>query len=106
MTLPRTEQRGGAAVKAVICGAGIAGLSAGTFLAANGWDVTVVERSDRPRPQGYMIDFFGPGWQAATRMGIIARIRELGYNIPRVDYVDERGKSRASLSVATFSGRS
>ena len=51
-------------MKAIICGAGISGLSAAAFLARDGWDVVVAEQAERPRPQGYMIDFFGPGWHA------------------------------------------
>jgi 2-polyprenyl-6-methoxyphenol hydroxylase-like FAD-dependent oxidoreductase len=52
-------------MKAIVCGAGIAGLSAAGFLARNGWQVTVLEQAPTPRPEGYMIDFFGPGWPAA-----------------------------------------
>lgn len=57
-------------MKAVICGAGISGLSAAAFLTRRGWQVLVVEKSMGPRPQGHMIDFFGPGWQAADGLGI------------------------------------
>ncbi|RNL52059.1 FAD-dependent monooxygenase [Arthrobacter oryzae] len=90
-------------MKVIICGAGISGLSAGAFLARNGWQVVIVDHAMGPRPQGYMIDFFGRGWEAAEKLGIIPRIRELGYQIPRVDYVDSRGRSRASLPFARFS---
>jgi 2-polyprenyl-6-methoxyphenol hydroxylase-like FAD-dependent oxidoreductase len=89
-------------MKAIICGAGISGLAAAAFLAGDGWDVVVVEQAAGPRPQGYMVDFFGPGWQAATALGIIPRIRELGYRVERLDYVDGRGRARASLPFARF----
>jgi len=89
-------------VKAAICGAGISGLSAAAFLARRGWQVVVVEQATGPRPQGYMIDFFGPGWRAAAELGILPRLRELGYAVQRVDYVDRRGVSRASLPFARF----
>ena len=61
----------GLPVKAAICGAGISGLSAAAFLARRGWQVVVVEQATGPRPQGYMIDFFGPGWRAADELGIL-----------------------------------
>lgn len=93
----------GLPVRAIVVGAGISGLSAAAFLARNGWQLTVVDHAAGPRPQGYMIDFFGRGWEAAEKLGIIPRIRELGYQIPRVDYVDPRGRSRASLPFARFS---
>lgn len=90
-------------MKAIICGAGISGLSAAAFLDRAGWDVVVVEQADGPRPQGYMIDFFGPGWQAAKSLGIVPRIRDLGYLVERLEYVDNRGDARATLSLAKLS---
>lgn len=90
-------------MRALVVGAGISGLSAAAFLARNGWEVAVVDHAAGPRPQGYMIDFFGRGWEAAEKLGIIPRIRELGYQIQRVDYVDPWGRSRASLPYARFS---
>jgi 2-polyprenyl-6-methoxyphenol hydroxylase-like FAD-dependent oxidoreductase len=90
-------------MKAIICGAGISGLSTAAFLDRAGWDVVVVEQADGPRPQGYMIDFFGPGWQAANALGIVHRIRELGYRVERLEYVDSRGNARATLSLAKLS---
>ena len=52
-------------MKAVVCGAGIAGLSLAHELATRGDEVVLLERSPRPREQGYMMDFFGPGYDAA-----------------------------------------
>lgn len=46
-------------MKALICGAGIAGLSLAQRLVAIGWNVTVIERSSGPRDHGYMIDYWG-----------------------------------------------
>ncbi|NKX55242.1 FAD-dependent oxidoreductase [Arthrobacter mobilis] len=90
-------------MKALVCGAGIAGLSAAGFLARSGWQVTVLEQAPAPRPEGYLIDFFGPGWAAADSLGALERIREAGYAIPRVDYVGRTGRRRASLRSAGFS---
>ena len=84
-------------MKAIICGAGISGLSAAAFLARAGWDVVVAEQAEGPRPQGYMIDFFGPGWQAANTLGIVPRIRELGYRVERLEYVDTSGQRTGYL---------
>jgi phytoene desaturase len=54
--------------KAVVIGAGFAGLSAATFLANKGWDVTVLEKHDLPGgrarkfdAQGFVFDM-GPSW--------------------------------------------
>lgn len=90
-------------MKAIIAGAGITGLSAANFLSANGWDVLLLERAPGPRPEGYIIDFFGPGWAAARRMGVLDRIKELGYRVTTIDYVDDLGKARVSLGYESFS---
>lgn len=90
-------------MKAIICGAGISGLSAAAFLARAGWDAVVLEQAEGPRPQGYMIDFFGPGWQAAHSLGIVPRLWDPGYRVERLEYVDSRGKVRATLSLAKLS---
>lgn len=84
-------------MRALICGAGIAGLALAQRLTAHGWAVTVVERTPRPREQGYMIDFFGLGYDAAEAMGLLPRLRELAYPIEEVTYVDAAGRPRARI---------
>lgn len=90
-------------MKAVICGAGIAGLALAHRLAAHGWESDVVERAPGPRTQGYMIDFFGPGYEAAEAMGLLPRLQELGYAVREAAFMDERGRRRAGLDYAQFS---
>ena len=51
------------------------GFAAVKLLGATGCDVVVVERSPGPREQGYMIDFFGTGYEAAEAMGILPALR-------------------------------
>ncbi|MGH3906571.1 MAG: FAD-dependent monooxygenase [Pseudonocardiaceae bacterium] len=89
-------------MKAIICGAGIAGLSLAQRLTTLNWDVVVLERSPGPRSQGYMMDFFGPGYDAAEAMGVLPRMTELGYEFEEVSYVDGSGRRRAGLDYAQF----
>lgn len=89
-------------MKAVICGAGIAGLAAAQRLTNLGWEVVVIERSSTPRSHGYMIDFFGPGYAAAEQMGVLSRLRELGYTVDGVAYLDNAGRRRAGLDYDRF----
>ncbi|HWM05934.1 MAG TPA: FAD-dependent monooxygenase [Actinophytocola sp.] len=89
-------------MKAVICGAGIAGLSLAQRLTTIGWDVVVIERSPGPRTQGYMMDFFGLGYDAAQAMGVLPRMQELSYRVEEICYVDESGRRRAGLNYARF----
>ena len=54
--------------KVLIIGAGFAGLSAASFLAQKGWQVTVIEKHDMPggRARKFEVDGFtydmGPSW--------------------------------------------
>jgi 2-polyprenyl-6-methoxyphenol hydroxylase-like FAD-dependent oxidoreductase len=87
-------------VKVVINGAGIAGLALAGQLATHGADITILEKAPRPRAGGYMIDFFGPGYDAAEAMGVLPRVLDLGYHIDEVVYCDEAGRRRAGLRFA------
>lgn len=89
-------------MKVAVCGAGITGLALANKLARDGVDVVVLERAPAPREQGYMIDFFGPGFDAAEEMGLLPRIRELAYRVDEVSLLDERGRRRAAISYTTF----
>ncbi|MFB9902366.1 FAD-dependent oxidoreductase [Allokutzneria oryzae] len=89
-------------MRVVVCGAGIAGIAFAVRLADQGEDVVVLERAPGPRTQGYMIDFFGPGHDAARRMGLLPRLHELGYRIEGASYVDELGRVRASMRFTRF----
>ena len=86
----------------VVAGAGIAGLALAHRLAHHGRRVTVVERAPGPRPQGYMIDFFGPGYDAVRVMGLLPRIRELGHDFDEAVLVDEQGRRKASIGFRRF----
>ncbi|MBB5802466.1 2-polyprenyl-6-methoxyphenol hydroxylase-like FAD-dependent oxidoreductase [Saccharothrix ecbatanensis] len=84
-------------MKVVISGAGIAGLALAHRLGTLGHKVVVVERATGPRTTGYMIDFFGPGYDAAERMGVLPRLVESGYRVREAAYVDSRGRRVAGL---------
>ncbi len=86
----------------MICGAGIAGLSLAHELVRHGWEVTLAERAPGLREQGYMMDFFGPGYVAAERMGLLGRLRDLSYDVEALAYVDERGRTRATVRYASL----
>ncbi|MFC4337784.1 FAD-dependent monooxygenase [Salininema proteolyticum] len=89
-------------MKALVSGAGITGLAAAQRLAHHGWEVAVVEKAGGPRPQGYMMDFFGPGYEAVRLMGLEDRLVELGQRVRTADFVDRRGKVTSSMDYSVF----
>lgn len=89
-------------MRVVICGAGIAGLTLANRLATLGGEVVLLERAAGPREQGYMIDFFGPGWDALAAMGLLPAVEEVSYHIEEVTLVDKDGRQRASVRPAQF----
>jgi 2-polyprenyl-6-methoxyphenol hydroxylase-like FAD-dependent oxidoreductase len=84
-------------MKAIVCGAGIAGLATATCLARSGWDVLLVEKARGLREEGYMIDFFGPGYDAAARMDLLPALERVAYRPPAARWVDGAGKEQARL---------
>ncbi|MEE6274616.1 FAD-dependent monooxygenase [Georgenia sp. MJ206] len=85
--------------RALVVGAGIAGLALSDRLAARGWTVTVVERAGSPRTEGYVVDFFGLGYDAAERSGLLPRLHELAITVDELAYVGPSGRPRARLRV-------
>ncbi|GAA0941075.1 FAD-dependent monooxygenase [Pseudonocardia zijingensis] len=89
-------------MKVAICGAGISGLALAHRMHAHGWDVVVLERAPGPREQGYMIDFFGPGFDAADAMGLVPALHDRAHPIDQAAYVDDAGRTTAHLTFARF----
>jgi 2-polyprenyl-6-methoxyphenol hydroxylase-like FAD-dependent oxidoreductase len=61
--------------KAIVCGSGVAGLSATIGLALNGWSVDVYERSNSVREIGAGILIKGNGLRVLKSFGLLDRIR-------------------------------
>ena len=89
-------------MKAIICGAGIAGLTLACCLGRDGWDVLLVEHAESLRDEGYMIDFMGSGYDVAERMDLIDRLKEIAYDIPSVDWLNGNGQVSAKLDYHRF----
>ncbi|WP_018584875.1 FAD-dependent monooxygenase [Salinispora arenicola] len=89
-------------MKALICGAGIAGLALAHRLHHHGWEVQVVDHAPGPREQGYMIDFFGPGYEALTAMGLRPGLRRFASSVESFRYIDSRGRTTVSVDYTLF----
>ncbi|MCG8927943.1 FAD-dependent oxidoreductase [Lentzea sp. CC55] len=90
------------AQRALVVGAGIAGLTSAWWLERAGWDVLVVERAPSFRTGGYMIDFFGPGHEVARRMGLLPALEERRAPISSVTSVDASGRRRGEISASAY----
>lgn len=90
-------------MKAIVAGAGIAGLVTARQLGLAGWDVELLEKSRAPRSDGYMMDFFGPGVEASERIGLYPRLAASAYQIESADYVDAAGRRTCSIDYGQFS---
>ncbi|MFJ5985527.1 FAD-dependent oxidoreductase [Lentzea sp. NPDC092896] len=88
--------------RALIVGAGIAGLASAWWLERAGWDVLVVEKAPSFRAGGYMIDFFGPGHEVARRMGLLPALERRRAPISSVTSVDSAGRRRSEISTAAY----
>jgi 2-polyprenyl-6-methoxyphenol hydroxylase-like FAD-dependent oxidoreductase len=83
----------------LISGGGIAGLTLGILLKEAGFEPLVVEREPRLRTEGYMMDFFGSGWDVAERMGLVPQLRAIHYPIDALEFVGDRGKPYVSVPI-------
>lgn len=81
-TLPRT---------ALISGVGIAGPALAFWMLRAGIVPTLVERAPRLRTGGYIVDFWGVGYDIAERMGVLPDILRAGYRVREVRLVGRDG---------------
>lgn len=89
---------------ALISGAGIAGPTLAYWLLRAGFMPTLIERAARFREGGYMIDFWGAGFDVAEKMNLLPRLRDVSYRFDRIKSVDERGRTRSELGGRAFRG--
>jgi 2-polyprenyl-6-methoxyphenol hydroxylase-like FAD-dependent oxidoreductase len=68
----------------LIVGGGIAGLTTAFWLERLGHRPTVLERAPALRAGGYVIDFCGPGYTIAERMGLEPELLNRHVAIPAV----------------------
>lgn len=84
-------------MKIAINGAGIAGPTLAYWLHRFGHEPTLIERAPQLRSGGYVIDFWGVGYDIAEKMGLLPEIREQGYLVQDIRFVDTYGRTSASF---------
>ncbi|MBV6450138.1 MAG: hypothetical protein MHPDNHAH_00859 [Anaerolineales bacterium] len=90
--------------KILISGAGISGLTLAYWLKKHGFSPTVIEKRPNLNNKGYMIDFYGSGFDVAEKMGLLDQLVEKSsqYPVKKLEFVDNQGKPRASLNIDKF----
>ena len=86
----------------LISGVGIAGPALAYWLKAAGYQPTLVERAPALRGGGYVIDFWGLGYNIAERMGLIGQIERIGYHVREVRIVGDRGQRLTGFGTRVF----
>ena len=71
-------------MKIAISGAGVAGPALAYWLHRTGHEPTLIERAPRFRTGGYVIDFWGVGYDVAEKMGISEAIHDAGYQVESI----------------------
>ncbi|WP_326825966.1 FAD-dependent monooxygenase [Streptosporangium sp. NBC_01756] len=89
-------------MRAIIIGAGIAGLATALRLHQIGWDTLIVERAPARRGGGYAVTFGGIGYDAAEHMDILPDLLKKGFTTNELVYYKGDGSRRFSLDRATI----
>ena len=86
----------------LISGAGIAGPTLAYWLKRAGFAPTLLESAPALRSGGYVIDFWGLGYDIAERMGLVPEILRAGYHIREMRIVDAAGKRISGFGTKVF----
>ena len=86
----------------LISGAGIAGPTLAYWLKEGGLEPTLIERAPVLRTSGYVIDFWGLGYDIAERMGLTSEINDVGYHMRQLKIVNDRGKRVSGFGADVF----
>lgn len=87
-------------MKILIVGAGIAGPTVAYWLNQAGHQSTLVEHAPELRRGGYLIDFWGAGFDVAEKMGIVPELMRRGYVMTEARTVNRNGHRLATIKTA------
>lgn len=78
-------------MRVLIVGAGIAGPTLAYWLQKSGHEVTIVEHAPELRSRGYLLDFWGAGFDVAEKTGIVPEPGRRGYVMTEARAVNRDG---------------
>lgn len=85
-------------LRVAIAGCGIAGPTLAWWLREHGFAPVLFERSPELRQGGYVIDFWGSGYDVAERMGLIGGLQDVGYVMERLIPVTRTGRAVTTIN--------
>jgi 2-polyprenyl-6-methoxyphenol hydroxylase-like FAD-dependent oxidoreductase len=86
----------------LISGVGIGGPTLAYWLSRGGFTPTLIEHAPALRTGGYVIDFWGLGYDIAERMGLAGEIERRGYHVQEMRVVDDCGRRVAGFGTKVF----
>jgi 2-polyprenyl-6-methoxyphenol hydroxylase-like FAD-dependent oxidoreductase len=86
----------------LISGIGIAGPTLAYWLALYGFKATLVEVGWHLRTGGYVIDFWGRGFDVAEKMGLLPAIKREGYDVKELRLVSTSGRRVGGFNAEVF----
>ena len=89
-------------MRIAINGVGVAGPTLAYWLQRSGNEVLLVEAAPSLRTGGYIVDFWGVGYDVAEKMGLIPQIKNLGYQVREVRFVNGDGRKAGGFSAEVF----
>ncbi|MCB1576535.1 MAG: FAD-binding domain [Xanthomonadales bacterium] len=89
-------------MRIAISGAGIGGPTLAWWLREYGHTPVLIERAPAPRRGGYIIDYWGSGYEVGDRMGLIPALESDGYVVERLRSVTASGRTLSVLDARVF----
>jgi 2-polyprenyl-6-methoxyphenol hydroxylase-like FAD-dependent oxidoreductase len=89
-------------MRVAISGAGVAGPAFAYWMRRAGHDVTLIEAAPTFRTGGYIVDFWGLGYDIAEKMGVIDDILDVGYRVEELRSVGKDGRTLASFDTGAI----
>lgn len=89
-------------MRVAISGAGVAGPAFAYWMQRAGHDVTLIEAAPTFRTGGYLIDFWGLGYDVAEKMGVADEINKVGYRVNELRSVGADGRTVARFDTGAI----
>ncbi len=89
-------------MKIAINGCGVGGPTLAWWLRKYGHEPVLFEKATTLREGGYVIDFWGTGYDIAEKMGVLPKLKKDAYFIKRVATVTSGGWTTSSMSTRAF----